>query len=181
MKLYFFQFYSHSTFQFVKFVPHYFNKLEKNKTLLSYFPAHFLQHNQILKNIFQLIFYYTTKHQKIIYFFKIYFFKKTIFQPPTGCQYLGCCNKVLYIFVDIFSVFFSLVFLGLGFCATLSPSLAFLFYPLSALPSILLCTRHAKVLYILPTFMVISQLGFLARLGQAQTAIYIYHCIITLI
>jgi len=35
MKL-FFQFHSHSTF-----IPHYFNKLEKNKTLISYFPAHF--------------------------------------------------------------------------------------------------------------------------------------------
>jgi hypothetical protein len=42
MKLYiFFQFHSHSTFEFVRFVPHYFNKLEKNKILISYFPAHF--------------------------------------------------------------------------------------------------------------------------------------------
>ena len=38
---FFFQFYSHSTFKFVRFVPHYFNKLEKNKILISYFPAHF--------------------------------------------------------------------------------------------------------------------------------------------
>ena len=41
MKLYFFQFHSHLTFYFVRFVPYYFNKLEKNKTLISYFPAHF--------------------------------------------------------------------------------------------------------------------------------------------
>jgi hypothetical protein len=29
-----------------------FNKLEKNKTLISYFSTHFLLHNQTLKNIF---------------------------------------------------------------------------------------------------------------------------------
>jgi hypothetical protein len=53
---FFFQFYSHSTFKFVRFVPHYFNKLEKNKILISYFPAHFPWHNQTLENVFQLIF-----------------------------------------------------------------------------------------------------------------------------
>jgi len=31
--------------------------------------------NQTLKIIFHLIFHYITKHQKIIYFFKIYFFR----------------------------------------------------------------------------------------------------------
>jgi len=41
MKLLFFQFHSHSTFLFVRFAPYYFNKIEKNKTLISYFPAHF--------------------------------------------------------------------------------------------------------------------------------------------
>jgi hypothetical protein len=80
MKLYFFfQFHSHSTFLFVKFVPHYFNKLEKNKTLISYFPVHFPWHNQKLENVFQFIFHYTTKHQKIIHFPEIYL-KKTTFQ-----------------------------------------------------------------------------------------------------
>jgi len=38
---FFFQFHSHSTFKFVRFVPNYLNKLEKNKTLISYFLAHF--------------------------------------------------------------------------------------------------------------------------------------------
>jgi len=52
---------------FVRFFSHYFNKLEKNKILISYFPAHFSWYNQTLKNIFQLIFHYTTKHQKIIH------------------------------------------------------------------------------------------------------------------
>ena len=41
MKLDFFQFHFHSTFEFVRFVPYYFNKLEKKKKLISYFPAHF--------------------------------------------------------------------------------------------------------------------------------------------
>ena len=59
--------------------------LKKNKTLISYFPAHFPWHNQTLENVFQLIFHYTIKYWKIIYFpgiyfSKIYFFKKTIFQ-----------------------------------------------------------------------------------------------------
>jgi hypothetical protein len=41
MKLYFFQFNSHSTFLFVRFVPYYFNKIEKNKILITYFSAYF--------------------------------------------------------------------------------------------------------------------------------------------
>ena len=49
--------------------------MKKNKTLISYFPAHFPWHNQILKSVFQLIFYYTIKYQKIIHFLKIYFLK----------------------------------------------------------------------------------------------------------
>jgi hypothetical protein len=55
----FFQFHSHSTFQFVRFVSHYFNKLEK-KILISYFPTYFPWYNQTLENIFQLIFHDTT-------------------------------------------------------------------------------------------------------------------------
>jgi len=62
MKLYVFQFNSHSTFLFVRFVPYYFNKIEKNKILIRYFPAYFSWHNQILKIIFQFIFYYTIKY-----------------------------------------------------------------------------------------------------------------------
>jgi hypothetical protein len=73
MKLFFFQFHSHSTFSFVRFVPYYFNKLEKTKTLISCFSAHFSWYNQILKSIFQFIFYYTIKHKKIIHFSEIYF------------------------------------------------------------------------------------------------------------
>jgi hypothetical protein len=34
-----------------------------------------------MENIFQFIFYYTTKHQKIIYFLKIYFLKKNKYFP----------------------------------------------------------------------------------------------------
>jgi hypothetical protein len=49
--------------------------LKKNKTLINYFSAYFPWHNQTLKNIFQFIFHYTTKHQKIIHFPEIYFFK----------------------------------------------------------------------------------------------------------
>jgi len=45
-----------------RFIPHYFNKFEKNKILISYFPTHFSWHNQTLEIIFQLIFHYTTKH-----------------------------------------------------------------------------------------------------------------------
>jgi len=71
----FFQFHSHSTFLFVRFVPHYFNKLEKNKTLISYFLAHFSWHNQTLESVFQLISHYITKHQKRIHFPGIYFHK----------------------------------------------------------------------------------------------------------
>jgi len=55
------------------FIPHYFNKLEKNKTLISYFSAHFPWHNQTLEIVFQLIFHYTTKHRKIIHFLEIHF------------------------------------------------------------------------------------------------------------
>jgi len=79
MKLYFFQFHSPSTFWFVRFVSHYFNKLEKNKILISYFPAHFPWYNQILESVFQLIFHYTTKHQKIIHFSGIHFPKENYF------------------------------------------------------------------------------------------------------
>ena len=52
----------------------HFNKLEKNKTLISYFPAHFPWHNQTLESVFQLIFHYTTKHRKIIHFPKENYF-----------------------------------------------------------------------------------------------------------
>ena len=45
MKLYFFQLHSYSTFCFVRFVSHYFNKLEINKTLISYFSAHLTSPN----------------------------------------------------------------------------------------------------------------------------------------
>lgn len=45
--------------------------------------------------------------------------------------------------------------------------------PLSALPSILLCTRHPKLLYIL---LVISQLGFLAS-PNGSVYISLYHYI----
>jgi len=76
----FFQFHSHSTFYFVRFIPYYFNKLEKNKTLISYFSNYFLWHNQTLESVFQFIFYYITKHQKIIYFSGIHFKKKITFQ-----------------------------------------------------------------------------------------------------
>ena len=50
------------------------------KILISYFSAHFPWHNQILENVFQLIFHDTTKHHKIIHFLEIHFFKKTVFQ-----------------------------------------------------------------------------------------------------
>jgi len=84
----FFQFHSHSTFWFVRFVPHYFNKLEKNKTLISYFSAHFPWHNQILENVFQLIFHYTTKHRKILFRNSLSpeftFQKETTFQQTNG-------------------------------------------------------------------------------------------------
>jgi hypothetical protein len=74
MKLYFFFNFIHiQPFRFVRFVSYYFNKLEKNKTLISYFPAYFLGHNQKLENIFQLVFYYITKHRKIIHFHEIFF------------------------------------------------------------------------------------------------------------
>jgi len=53
--------------------------LKKNKTLLSYFLAHFSWHNQILKSVFQLIFHYTTKHRKIIHFPGIHFSKGNYF------------------------------------------------------------------------------------------------------
>jgi hypothetical protein len=77
--IFFFQFHSHSTFQFVRFVSYYFNKLEKNKTLISYFLTHFPWHSQTLESVFQLIFHYTTKHRKIIHFLGIHFPKKNYF------------------------------------------------------------------------------------------------------
>jgi hypothetical protein len=62
---------------------YYFNffifQIEKNKILISYFPAHFPWHNQTLENIFQLIFHYTTKYQKIIHFSGIHFPKRNYF------------------------------------------------------------------------------------------------------
>ena len=81
IKIYYivFQFYSHLTFKFVRFVFHYFNKLEKNKTLMSYFSAYFSWHNQTLESVFQFIFHYTTKHRKIIHFPGIYVTKKNYF------------------------------------------------------------------------------------------------------
>jgi len=75
---------------FLRFVPHYFNKLEKNKTLISYFPAHFPWHNQTLENVFQLIFYYTTKHPKIIHFPGIHF--------PKG-NYFPANKRGIYVFL----------------------------------------------------------------------------------
>ena len=89
MKLYyFFQFHSHSTFKFVRFVPYYFNKLEKNKILISYFPAHFPWHNQTLESVFQLISHYTTKHRKILSRNSLSpeftFQKETTFQQTNG-------------------------------------------------------------------------------------------------
>jgi len=84
MKLdFFFQFHSHSTFKFVRFVSHYFNKLEKN-ILISYFPAYFPRHNQTLESVFQFIFHDTTKHQKIIQFPGIHFPMKLLSSKQTG-------------------------------------------------------------------------------------------------
>jgi len=88
----FFQFYSHSTFYFVRFVPHYFNKLGKNKTLISYFPAHFPWHNQTLESVFQLIFHYTTKHQKIIHFPGIHFPKGNYFPANKQARNIKTSN-----------------------------------------------------------------------------------------
>jgi len=48
MKLFFFSF--SLNFLIYKICLHYFNKLEKNKTLISYFPAHFPWHNQTLES-----------------------------------------------------------------------------------------------------------------------------------
>ena len=62
MKLDFFQFHYYSTFKFVRFVPYYFNKFEK-QIVISYF----------LESVFQLIFHDTTEHRKIIHFPGIYF------------------------------------------------------------------------------------------------------------
>jgi len=42
MKLDFFQFYSHSTFKFVRFVSHYFNKLEKKNINKLFFNSFFI-------------------------------------------------------------------------------------------------------------------------------------------
>jgi hypothetical protein len=42
-------------FLICKICSHYFNKLEKNKILISYFSIHFSQHNQTVENIFQLM------------------------------------------------------------------------------------------------------------------------------
>jgi len=62
---------------------YYFNffmfQIEKNKILISYFPAHFPWHNQTLENIFQLIFHYTTKYKKIIHFSGIHFLTRNYF------------------------------------------------------------------------------------------------------
>jgi len=69
MKLYFFFNFSFN-FLTCKICSLLFNKFEKNKTLISYFPAHFPWHNQTLENVFQLIFHYTTKYRKIIHFSK---------------------------------------------------------------------------------------------------------------
>jgi len=57
--------------------------LKINKTLISYFSAHFSSHNQILESIFQFIFHYTIRkiiYFSGIYFSEIYFLKKIIFQ-----------------------------------------------------------------------------------------------------
>jgi hypothetical protein len=71
----------------------HFNKLEKNKTLISYFPAHFSWHNQTLESVFQLIFHYTTKHWKIIHFPGIHFPKKNYF--PANKRGLRLEKKLL--------------------------------------------------------------------------------------
>ena len=55
--------------------------------VLEFHPTHFQWHNQTLENIFQLIFHYTTKHQKIIHFSGIHFPKKNYF--PTNKQGLS--------------------------------------------------------------------------------------------
>jgi hypothetical protein len=74
----------------------HFNKLEKNKTLISYFPAHFSWHNQTLESVFQLIFHYTTKHWKIIHFPGIHFPKKTTFQQTNGAlDWKQICSNLL--------------------------------------------------------------------------------------
>jgi len=95
----FFQFHSHSTFYFVRFLLYYFNKLEKNKTLISYFSAHFSWHNQTLENIFQLIFHYTTKHRKIIQFSRIHFLKRNGFRTINEVLVRVCLVVLSNIFV----------------------------------------------------------------------------------
>jgi len=87
MKLYFFSISFSFNFLICK-ICFSFNKLEKkNKTLISYFPDHFSWHNQTLESVFQLIFHYTTKHRKIIYFSGIHFLKGNYFS--TNKQGLG--------------------------------------------------------------------------------------------
>jgi hypothetical protein len=52
--------------------------LKIKKILKIYFPTYFSWHNQTMENVFQLIFYDTTKHKKIIYFSGIYFSKESL-------------------------------------------------------------------------------------------------------
>ena len=87
MKLYyFFSILFSFNFLICKICSSLFKKLEKNKILINYFPVYFSWRNQILENIFQFIFHYTTNYQKIInfpeiYFFRIHFPKKNYFPP----------------------------------------------------------------------------------------------------
>jgi hypothetical protein len=68
MKLIFFLI-SFFIFLSIIFAPRSFDKLEKKiNTLISYFLVYFSWHNQILKNIFQLIFHDIVKCRKIIHF-----------------------------------------------------------------------------------------------------------------
>jgi hypothetical protein len=78
MKLYFFSISFSFNYLICKISSLLFNKLEKNKILISYFPAR-PWHNQTLETVFQLIFHYTTKHQKIIHFPGIHFPKGNYF------------------------------------------------------------------------------------------------------
>jgi hypothetical protein len=55
-KLEFFLISSSFNFLSIKFNSYYFNKLEKNKTLISYFSAHFSWHSQTLRTIFNIFF-----------------------------------------------------------------------------------------------------------------------------
>jgi len=79
--------------------------------LISYFPAHFPWHNQILENVFQLIFHYTTKHRKIL--FRNLFFPEFTFQKKLLSSKQTDLSNWNYLIVTIEYLIFKFLSIGI--------------------------------------------------------------------